>query len=98
LGVLLISFVKTSQQGGPVLGGGLTALGMIGGLFTSGMSMPEGFTMLAVFTPQGWVIKAWKVLLSGQPLPELVTPLIMMTFMGIATFVIGASIFRKRYA
>jgi len=98
LGVLLISFVKTSQQGGPVLGGGLTALGMIGGLFTSGMSMPEGFTMLAVFTPQGWVIKAWKVVLNGQPLPELVTPLIMMTFMGIATFVIGASIFRKRYA
>src|SRR5689334_20077060 len=33
LGVLLIAFVKNSRQGGPVLGGGLTTLGMLGGLF-----------------------------------------------------------------
>lgn len=98
LGVLLISFVKTSQQGGPVLGGGLTALGMVGGLFTSGMSMPKAFTMLAVFTPQGWVIKAWKVVLSGQPLPEVVIPLLVMVLMGILMFIVGASMFRKRYA
>ena len=30
LGVLLISFIKTAKQGGPVLGGGLTILGMLG--------------------------------------------------------------------
>jgi ABC-2 type transport system permease protein len=98
LGVLLISFIKTSQQGGPILGGGLTALGMLGGLFTSGMSMPEAFTMLAVFTPQGWVIKAWKVVMNGQPLTELATPLIVIVFMGIVMFTIGAVVFRKRYA
>lgn len=98
LGVLLISFVKTTQQGGPVLGGGLTVLGMLGGLFTSGMSMPEAFTMLAVFTPQGWVIKAWKVVLSGQPLPELMIPFAVMMVMGIVMFVIGAMMFRKRLA
>jgi len=98
LGVLLISLVKTSQQGGPVLGGGLTALGMISGLFTSGMSMPKAFTMLAVFTPQGWVIKAWKVVLSGQPLAELITPLLVILLMGILMFIAGASMFRKRYA
>jgi ABC-2 type transport system permease protein len=98
LGVLLISFVKTTQQGGPVLGGGLTVLGMLGGLFTSGMSMPEAFTMLAVFTPQGWVIKAWKVVLSGQPLPELMIPFAVMMVKGIVMFVIGAMMFRKRFA
>ena len=98
LGVLLISFVKTTQQGGPVLGGGLTALGTLGGLFTSGMSMPEAFTMLAIFTPQGWVIKAWKVVLSGQPAPELMIPFAVLTVMGIVMFVIGAMMFRNRFA
>ena len=73
-------------------------LGMIGGLFTSGMSMPDAFTMLAVFTPQGWVIKAWKVVLSGQTLPELMIPFAVMTVMGIVMFVIGAMMFRKRLA
>jgi ABC-2 type transport system permease protein len=98
LGVLLISFVKTTQQAGPVLGGGLTALGMLGGLFTPGMQVPEAFTLLAIFTPQGWVIKTWKVVLSGQPLPELMTSFIVLMVMGIVMFVIGAMMFRKRFA
>jgi ABC-2 type transport system permease protein len=98
LGVLLISFVKTTQQAGPVLGGGLTALGMLGGLFTSGLSMPEAFTRLAIFTPQGWVIKAWNIVLIGQPLSELMTSFIVLMVMGIVMFVIGAMMFRKRFA
>ncbi len=98
LGVFLISFVKTSQQGGPVLGGGLTALGMLGGLFTANISMPEAFTRLAIFTPQGWVIKAWRIVLSGQPTLELMIPVAMMTVMGIVMFVTGTLMFRKRFA
>ena len=98
LGVLLISFVKTTQQGGPVLGGGLTALGMLGGLFTANISMPEAFTMLANFTPQGWVIKSWSVVMNGQPISDLLLPFAVMTAMGIVMFVIGAMMFRKRYA
>jgi ABC-2 type transport system permease protein len=98
LGVLLISFVKTTQQAGPVLGAGLTALGMLGGLFTQGMQVPEAFTLLAIFTPQGWVIKIWKVVLSGQPLPELMTSFIVLMVMGIVMFAIGAMIFRRRFA
>ena len=98
LGVLLISLVKTTQQAGPVLGGGLTALGMLGGMFTQGMQVPKAFTLLAIFTPQGWVIKTWKVVLSGQPLPELMTSFIVLMVMGIVMFVIGAMMFRKRFA
>jgi ABC-2 type transport system permease protein len=98
LGVLLISFVKNTRQGGPILGGGLTALGMLGGLFTAGMSMPEAFTMLSNLTPQGWVIKGWKVVLDGQPAPDLLLPLAVMTSMGIVMFFIGAKMFQKRYS
>ena len=98
LGVLLIAFVKTSKQGGPVLGGGLTALGMLGGLFTAGVSMPESFKMLANFTPQGWVLKAWRIVMDGQPLSDLVLPFVALLVMGIVMFCIGALMFRKRFA
>jgi ABC-2 type transport system permease protein len=98
LGVLLISFVKTTQQGGLVLGGGLTALGMLGGLFTVGMSMPEAFTRLANFTPQGWVIAGWKIVLNGQPLADLALPLAVMAGMGLVMFLTGAMMFRRRFA
>ena len=98
LGVLLISFVQTSRQGGPVLGGGLTALGMLGGLFTANINMPEAFTRLAFFTPQGWVIQGWKIVLNGQPLADLVLPLGVMLAMGAVMFAIGAVRFGKRFA
>jgi ABC-2 type transport system permease protein len=98
LGVLLISFVNTTQQAGPILGGGLTALGILGGLFTSGLQLPEAFTMLAIFTPQGWVIKAWNIVLNGQPLTEQIGPFAVLMVMGVVMFVIGARLFQKRLA
>lgn len=100
LGVLLISFVKTSKQGGPVLGGGLTALGMLGGLFTANMpdAMPAAFKMLANFTPQGWVLKNWQMTLAGGAPTDLLTSFAVLLVMGLVMFVIGALMFRKRYA
>jgi ABC-2 type transport system permease protein len=98
LGVLLISLIKTSRQGGPVLGGVLTVLGMLGGLFTSGFSMPEAFTKLALFTPQGWVIKTWKIVMNGQSLRDVVIPTTVLIVIGMVLFVSGAVRFRKRFA
>jgi ABC-type multidrug transport system permease subunit len=100
LGVLLISFVKTTRQGGPVLGGGLTAMGMLGGLFTANLpnAMPAAFTMLANLTPQGWVLKAWRMVMSGQPASEILGPFGVMLGMGVVMFTLGAFMFKKRYA
>jgi ABC-2 type transport system permease protein len=98
LGVLLISFVKTSRQAGPVLGGVLTALGMLGGLFTTNMTMPEAFNRLAAFTPQGWVVRGWKIVLSGQPVNDMLLPLMVMLFVGLVMFIIGAFRFQRRFA
>lgn len=100
LGVLLISFVKTSKQGGPVLGGGLTALGMLGGLFTANIpgGMPATFQMLANLTPQGWVLKGWKLALAGSAPADLVLPFVISLALGVAMFAIGAAMFKKRYA
>ena len=98
LGVFLISFVKSSRQAGPVMGGGLTALGMLGGLFTANIPMPEAFNKLAAFTPQGWVIRGWKVVLNAQPLSDLVVPLIVCVLVGFILFTIGMLRFKKRFA
>ncbi len=99
LGVLLIALVKDSRQVGPVLGGGLTVLGMFGGLFTTSISnMPAAFTTLTNFTPQGWVLKGWQVVMNGQPLVDLLAPVAVMLAMGGVMFALGAVLFRRRFA
>ena len=98
LAVLLVSFIKTSKQAGPIFGGALTALGMLSGLFTTNINMPDSFNAIANFTPQGWVLKAWKLSLSGQPTSELVMPFIVLLAMGVVMFAIGAFMFRRRFA
>ncbi len=99
LGVLLISFVKTSKQAGPVLGGGLTALGMLGGLFTTNIpNMPEAFTRLSNFTPQGWVLEAWIQTLSGASPDQVVLPFVISLVLGLIMFALGAVMFKRRFA
>ena len=100
LGVLLIAFVKSTRQGGPVLGGGLSALGMLGGLFTANMpnAMPAAMNMIANFTPQGWVLKIWRIVMDGGATGELVIPFFVLLAMGILMFAVGALMFRKRFA
>ena len=100
LGVLLISFVKNTRQGGPVLGGGLTTLGMLGGLFTANIpgGMPAAFNAIGTFIPQGWVLKSWRMVLDGQTAGDLVVPFLVITAMGIVMFAVGAMMFRKRFA
>jgi ABC-2 type transport system permease protein len=98
LGVLLISLVKSTRQAGPVLGGVLTALGMAGGLFTSGVKMPAGFDAVSRFTPHGWVIQAWKLSMAGSPLTDLLLPVIILVLVGAVTFFAGSQIFARRFA
>jgi hypothetical protein len=99
LGVVLIALVKSSRQAGPVLGGGLTVLGMLGGLFTANIpgGMPAAFNFLSNFTPQGWVLKTWRGVLDGVPVADLLVPLAVAVTIGLALFVVGAALFRRRY-
>jgi ABC-2 type transport system permease protein len=98
LAVLLVSFIKTSKQAGPIFGGALTMLGMLSGLFTTNVAMPESFKAIANFTPQGWVLKAWTLSLAGQPAAEMIVPFLVLVAMGFVMFAIGAVMFSRRYA
>lgn len=98
LAVLLVSLIKTSRQAGPIFGGALTGLGMLSGLFTTNIAMPDSFNAIARFTPQGWVLQAWKLALAGQPGAELLMPCLILALMGLVMFGIGALQFRRRFA
>ena len=83
-----------------MLGGGLTILGMLGGLFTANIpgGMPAAFNLIGNFTPQGWVLKGWHMALSGSPAGDLLVPFAVTVGMGILMFAVGAMMFRRRYA
>ena len=96
LGVFLISLVKSARQAGPVMGGALSILGMLGGLFTVAVQMPAGFNTITLFTPHGWVMQGWKLVMAGNPPGNLILPLLVILTMGVILFFIGAAIFRRR--
>jgi ABC-2 type transport system permease protein len=99
LGVMLIALVKNTRQAGVVLGGGLTAFGMLGGLFTVGIQgMPAVFDTLSVLTPQGWVLRSWKVAAAGGAPGEMLVPFAVSVAIGLIMFAVGAVLFRRRFA
>jgi ABC-2 type transport system permease protein len=99
LGLFLMSFVKTTRQAGPVLGGALTALGMFGGLFTVAIpNMPVVFNTIAKFTPHGWALTSWKLALQNASLSEIAVPALVLTGIGLVLFAVGNLNFRRRMA
>ncbi len=98
-GVLLMSFLKSTRQAGTVMGGVLTITGMAGGLFTTGFpSLPAAFETAALFVPQGWALRGWKLALAGGGVSDVLLPAVVTLGMGIVFFVVGAFVFRKRFA
>jgi ABC-type Na+ efflux pump permease subunit len=98
-GVMLASFIKTTRQGGPVLGGGLSVAGMLGGLFTQAVpNMPVAFNRVALALPQGWVMRGWNVAIAGRSVPDMFVPLGAMLAWGVVCFAIGVLVFRRRFA
>jgi ABC-2 type transport system permease protein len=98
-GVMLISFLKSTRQAGPVMGGVLTISGMAGGLFTSSMPNPPAFFEVAsLLTPHGWALRGWKLALDGASVGEALLPALVTLGLGVIFFVIGALFFRKRFA
>jgi ABC-2 type transport system permease protein len=98
-GVMLASFIKSTRQGGPVLGGGLSVAGMLGGLFTQAVpSMPAAFNKVALALPQGWVIRSWNLAIAGRSASDMLVPFGVTLAWGAVCFAVGALVFRRRFA
>jgi ABC-2 type transport system permease protein len=98
-GILLMSFVRTTRQAGAVTGGVLTALGMLGGLFTVAVpNLPETFLTATLATPQGWALRGWQLALDRATPGEVLLPMLVMALIGAACFAAGSMLFRRRFA
>jgi len=98
-GVFLISFLKSSRQAGGVMGGALTMLGMLGGLFTEGIqNIPAAFKTLNLVTPHGWALKAWNASLGPGVGPDLLLAFAVLVGLGALFFALGARKFSRRFA
>jgi ABC-2 type transport system permease protein len=97
-GVMLASFIKTTRQGGPVLGGSLSVAGMLGGLFTQAVpNMPAAFTRIALVLPQGWVIRGWNLAIAGRAATDMLVPFGVTLAWGAVCFLVGVLVFRRRF-
>ncbi len=98
-GLLLMSMIKNSRQTGPVMGGVLTLLGMLGGMFTVAIpNLPSSVDKVTLVTPHGWAMQAWKLALGGSSPIQASIPSLVLLVMGFAFFAGGAALFRKRFA
>jgi ABC-2 type transport system permease protein len=98
-GVFLMSFVKTTRQTGPIMGGILTVTGLLGGLFISGVpNLPEAFDTVRLSMPQGWALHAWELTLDGAGVGQVLVPVAVLLSLGALFFGIGVILFRKRFA
>ena len=99
LGVFIMSFLKSTRQAGPVMGTVLTLTGMVGGLFTTGFqNLPASYETINLLTPHGWALRGWKLVLAGGGVSEVLLPALVTLGMGVIFFVIGALVFRRRFA
>jgi ABC-2 type transport system permease protein len=98
-GVLLLAFVRTSRQSGPVFGVVLTVTGMVGGLMTATMpSLPAAFHTVALFTPQGWAMDLWRACLGGAGVTAILPALAGTFAIGTGLLAIGVPLVRRRFA
>jgi len=98
-GLFLLSFIKTTRQAGPIIGGVLTVTSMLGGLYSMTMPNPPAFMdTMSLFLPQGWVMRSWKLTLNGAALIDVLLPVLVAVAIGAVLFGIGTLNFRKRYA
>jgi ABC-type multidrug transport system permease subunit len=81
------------------MGGVLTVMGMLGGLFTNGVpNIPQVFDTVRLVVPQGWAMEAWQLTLQGASVGEVLVPVAVMFGLGALFFGVGVLLFRRRFA
>lgn len=97
-GTMVMSFVKSTQQAGFVVGGVMTATSMMGIFPIMMQSTLPALNTASLFTPQGWAMRALKLTLDGAGLANLVLPLIVLLAASVVFFSVGVYFFRRRFA
>jgi ABC-2 type transport system permease protein len=100
-GIFITSFLRDTRQGGIIYGGVMTVMGMLGMItvFTGTVPTASNATNTVSLTvPQGWAVRAWRLLLDGAGFGEVLPTVAVMLAAGIVFFAVGVLKFRNRYA
>jgi hypothetical protein len=65
---------------------------------TIAVELPPAFKTVTLFTPQGWAMRAWEMVLEGKPLLTLVGPVAVLLGLGLAFLAGGVTLARRRFA
>jgi ABC-2 type transport system permease protein len=100
-GIFIMSWLKDTKQAGIVIGGVMTVLGMVGisSVFTANVPRAEGgiTEILPLFVPQGWAMRAWRIVIDGGTVGDVLLPFAVMLALSAIFFTIGVLRFRKRF-
>jgi ABC-2 type transport system permease protein len=97
-GILLMSFIRSTRQAGPVMGLVITLTGLLAGLMPTGdPSQPPPFEKLTLALPQGWAQHGWRLALAGGGPADVLVPFLVLVGVGAVCFAAGASLFRHRF-
>jgi ABC-2 type transport system permease protein len=100
-GIFVTSFLKDTRQGGIIYGGVMTVMGMLGMITVFTGTIPtasSAMNTVSLTVPQGWAVRAWRLLLEGGGLGDVLLTVAVMLAAGIVFFAVGVLRFRKRYA
>jgi ABC-2 type transport system permease protein len=100
-GIFVTSFLRDTRQGGIIYGGVMTVMGMIGMITVFTGTIPtasSAMNTVSLTVPQGWAVRAWRLLLEGAGVGDVHLTVAVMLAAGIVFFAIGVLKFRKRYA
>jgi len=101
-GIFVISFVKSTKQGGVVFGGVLTVTGMLGMIPVFALNSASAARMgntVSLLVPQGWAIRGLLQAMNGrEPLSVVLLTASVMLAWAIAFFTTGILRFNRRYA
>jgi ABC-2 type transport system permease protein len=97
-GILLMSFIRSTRQAGPVLGVVITLTGLLAGLMPTGdPSQPPAFEKFTLLLPQGWAQHAWRLVLAGAAPADILVPFLVLMAIGAVCFAAGTQLFRRRF-
>lgn len=100
-GIFIASLLKGTKQAGVVYGGVMTVLGMMGmsSVFTANVTHVSPLAeTLPLLVPQGWAMRAFRLVMNGGGVSDLLWPVAVTLALGALFFVVGVLKFRKRFA
>jgi len=100
-GIFVTSLLKDTRQAGVVYGGVMTVLGMVGisSMFTANVpNVSSTVKILPLIVPQGWAMRAWRLVMEGGGVDDILLSVVVMLALSVVFFVIGVLKFKKRFA